>query len=154
MNLGIRQTAVRKIITYLWTIAYNNFTRTFGILRQKPPNWILFIIFTKEVGIGNRSALLAAKQLAKLNDRTNKTATIEPNLHPTILPLQGLEGIVVIYAKCCRPIPGDPIGGYIKPGHVSWYMLKIALLREYQQDPDKYVSLHWEKNVQVIFQLI
>ncbi len=104
--------------------------------------------FYEEVGIGNRSALLAAKQLAKLNDLTDKTLTVEPLL-PYALTIAGTEGVVVIFAKCCRPIPGDPIGGYIKPGHgLMVHVEHCPSLIEYQNDPDKYISLHWEKNVQ------
>jgi len=104
--------------------------------------------FYEEVGIGNRSALLAAKQLAKLNDLSDKTLTIEPT-SPYSLTITGTEGVVVIFAKCCRPIPGDPIGGYIKPGHgLMVHVEHCPALAEYQHDPEKYVSLHWEKNVQ------
>ncbi len=104
--------------------------------------------FYEEVGIGNRAALLAAKQLAKLHDLSDKTVAIEPATSDT-LAIAGTEGIVVIFAKCCRPIPGDPIGGYIKPGHgLMVHVEHCPALIAYQQDPDKYVSLHWEKNVQ------
>ena len=30
--------------------------------------------------------------------------------------IRGTEGIVVSLAKCCRPIPGDPIIGFFNPG--------------------------------------
>jgi RelA/SpoT family (p)ppGpp synthetase len=104
--------------------------------------------FFEEVGIGNRSALLAAKQLAKLNDLNDKTLEIEPET-PYVFAIKGTEGIVVIFAKCCRPIPGDPIGGYIKPGRgLIVHVEHCPELIEYQKNPDKYISLHWEKNVQ------
>jgi len=103
--------------------------------------------FYEEVGIGNRSALLAAKQLAKLSDFSDKTAEIELAT-PYTFAIKGTEGVVVIFAKCCRPIPGDPIGGYIKPGRgLMVHVEHCPMLAEYQQDPDKYISLHWEKNV-------
>ena len=104
--------------------------------------------FYEEVGIGNRSALLAAKQLAKLDDASGKTLSIEP-ISPSALTIAGTEGVVVVFAKCCRPIPGDPIGGYIKPSQgLIVHAEHCPALIEYQHDPEKYVSLHWEKNVQ------
>lgn len=103
--------------------------------------------FYEEVGIGNRSALLAAKQLAKLSDFSDKTPEIDPATSCTFA-IKGTEGVVVIFAKCCRPIPGDPIGGYIKPGRgLIVHVEHCPTLAEYQRDPDKYISLHWEKNV-------
>ncbi len=106
--------------------------------------------FYEEVGIGNRSALLAAKQLAKLNDQNEKSITTETTVTPPYtLNIAGTEGVVVIFANCCRPIPGDPIGGYIKPGHgLMVHVEHCPALLPYQKDPDKYISLHWEKNVQ------
>ena len=29
------------------------------------------------------------------------------------LAVEGTEGLVIDYARCCRPIPGDPIVGYV-----------------------------------------
>lgn len=107
--------------------------------------------FYEEVGIGNRSALLAAKQLAKLNDLNDKTMSTEP-VTPDALAIAGTEGVVVIFAKCCRPIPGDPIGGYIKPGHgLMVHVEHCPALVDYQQDPEKYIPLHWEQNIQEDF---
>lgn len=103
--------------------------------------------FYEEIGLGNRSALLATKQLVKLNDLAGKTAETEIPVHP--LAIKGTEGIVVIFAKCCRPIPGDPIGGYIAPGRgLMVHVEHCPALLEYQHNVDKYVSLHWEQNVQ------
>ncbi|NIT92520.1 MAG: hypothetical protein GTN44_11380, partial [Gammaproteobacteria bacterium] len=29
------------------------------------------------------------------------------------LAIKGTEGMVVSFAKCCRPVPGDPITGFM-----------------------------------------
>lgn len=31
------------------------------------------------------------------------------------IPISGAEGLVMIYASCCYPIPGDPVNGFMKP---------------------------------------
>jgi guanosine-3',5'-bis(diphosphate) 3'-pyrophosphohydrolase len=101
----------------------------------------------EEVGIGNRAASLAAKQLAKLDESASITTLTETTeIHP--LTIKGTEGIVVIFATCCRPIPGDPIGGYIESGHgLMVHIEHCPILLKYQHNLDKYISLHWEKNV-------
>src|SRR5690606_28949773 len=66
----------------------------------------------EEVGIGNRTAILVAKQLMKLND-AGDTLKLTEHSHSHALAIKGTEGLIVTYAKCCRPIPGDPIAGYI-----------------------------------------
>lgn len=106
--------------------------------------------FFEDVGIGNRTALLAAKQIARLSLAPDQTHLIETHSHINHQPLaiKGTEGIVVTLAKCCRPIPGDPIGGYIESGHgLIVHVEHCPLFEKYHHHPDKYVSLHWEKKV-------
>lgn len=105
----------------------------------------------EEVGIGNRTALLAAKQLAKITQLSDKIeATDTLTLYP--LAIKGTEGIVVVYSKCCRPIPGDPIGGLTEAGHgLVVHVEHCPALEEYRHNPDKYVPLHWENKVPTDF---
>jgi guanosine-3',5'-bis(diphosphate) 3'-pyrophosphohydrolase len=101
----------------------------------------------EEVGLGNRTALLVGKQLAKLSNSPTKTKLNE-NSPTRPLAIKGTEGIVVTYAKCCRPIPGDPIGGYVEKGHgLIVHVEQCTHLESHRQNPDKYVSLRWEDKV-------
>jgi len=107
--------------------------------------------FFEEVGIGNRTAILAAKQLAKLSHLTDKTTLSDTSVrHP--LAIKGTEGIVVNFAKCCRPIPGDPIAGYIESGQgLIVHVEHCPSLKKYHHQPDQYVPLHWEKKIHADF---
>lgn len=101
----------------------------------------------EEIGLGNRTALLAAKQLVKLSETSEKPLLIETSaIQP--LAIKGTEGMAVSYARCCRPIPGDPIGGYIESGHgLIVHVEHCPALEKYRHNPDKYVTLHWESKV-------
>lgn len=105
--------------------------------------------FYEDVGMGNRTALLAAKQIAKLSDTAHENHTAETlshTHHP--LAIKGTEGIVVTFAKCCRPIPGDPIGGYIESGQgLLVHIENCPVLEKFHHNPERYVSLHWEKKM-------
>jgi guanosine-3',5'-bis(diphosphate) 3'-pyrophosphohydrolase len=104
--------------------------------------------FYEEIGLGNRTALLAAKQLAKLGASPETTKLIEEHSHLP-LAIKGTEGIVISYAKCCRPIPGDHISGYIEAGHgVVVHVEHCPMLENYRQHPEKYIPLRWEEKVQ------
>lgn len=105
--------------------------------------------FFEEVGIGNRTALLAAKQLAKLSSFTDKGELPETSTqHHQPLAIKGTEGIVVIFAKCCRPIPGDHIAGFIESGQgLIVHVEHCPALEKYHHNQDQYVPLHWEKKV-------
>lgn len=101
----------------------------------------------EEVGLGNRMPLLAARQLAKFEENTNSPELLElPGTHP--LAIKGTEGIAVTYAKCCRPIPGDHICGYIEPGHgVIVHVEECPMLENFHHIPDKLIPLRWEEKV-------
>ena len=103
--------------------------------------------FFEEVGVGNRTALLAAKQLAKLGEGDDRIQLNELDApHP--LAIKGTEGIVVNYAKCCRPIPGDPICGYIEAGHgIVVHVEQCPMVENYRELPDKLIPLRWEEKV-------
>ncbi len=72
----------------------------------------------EEIGLGNKMPFLIAKQLTqnnmsghiKLEDNSTRTSESVP------LIIKGTEGMVIILANCCHPIPGDPIVGYFNPG--------------------------------------
>ncbi|HCC80827.1 MAG TPA: guanosine-3',5'-bis(diphosphate) 3'-diphosphatase, partial [Methylophaga sp.] len=60
-----------------------------------------------DLGLGNISALLVAQKL--LQEET-------PDKEPQALLIAGTEGMVVNFARCCHPIPGDPIHGFVSAG--------------------------------------
>lgn len=70
----------------------------------------------EEIGLGNKMPFLIAKQF----NQTDVSATLKledtETRKETPLAIKGTEGMVVTIAKCCRPIPGDPIAGYFNPG--------------------------------------
>jgi len=73
-------------------------------------------VLYEEIGLGNKMPFLIAKQL----NQTDISAAIKlddtETRKETPLTIKGSDGMVVNIAKCCRPIPGDPIVGYFKPG--------------------------------------
>jgi GTP diphosphokinase / guanosine-3',5'-bis(diphosphate) 3'-diphosphatase len=104
----------------------------------------------EEVGIGNRSAMIVAKQIAKSLGEPQK----ETSPHKTPLVIKGTEGLVLRFAKCCRPIPGDHIGGLIKMGFgIEVHLLHCPQLEKYYHQADKYVSLSWAEKIEGDFSI-
>ena len=66
----------------------------------------------EQVGLGERLAPVIAGMMAQEpgGDRTAGGAPRKP------LEIAGTEGIVVSYARCCYPIPGDEIIGFMSSG--------------------------------------
>lgn len=71
----------------------------------------------EDVGLGNKMPFLVAKLLVQ-TDTNGGSVRLHDGEHKPSTPLiiKGTEGIVVNLAKCCRPIPGDPIIGFYNPG--------------------------------------
>lgn len=60
------------------------------------------------IGLGKRAPMLAARFLAGFDHGEAKLGA-HSSAPGALLKLDGAEGVVVNYAKCCHPIPGDPI---------------------------------------------
>ncbi len=70
----------------------------------------------EDIGMGNRPAGLVARRLfpADLEDENKADDGQASGRQP--LAIQGTEGMVVSYGKCCHPIPGDQIIGKLSKG--------------------------------------
>ena len=71
-----------------------------------------FDALLEDLGLGNRLPFLVIKHL--LQDDARPDMQRRTSSPPLII--KGTEGMVVNLAKCCRPIPGDPIIGFFNPG--------------------------------------
>tara|TARA_B100001094_G_C18195006_1_gene810123 strand:- start:4887 stop:6989 length:2103 start_codon:yes stop_codon:yes gene_type:complete len=88
------------------------------------------------IGLGNIMSMLIAQRL--LND-TLVTSTEQS------LPILGAEGLLVSFAKCCRPIRGDTIIAHVSPGKgLVVHMESCANIRGYQTEPSKYIQVQWQ----------
>jgi len=65
----------------------------------------------EQIGLGNRMAKLVARLL--ISGDTQPTAE---GASAGSLTIKGTEGMVVSFAKCCGPIPGDPVVAIFSPG--------------------------------------
>jgi guanosine-3',5'-bis(diphosphate) 3'-pyrophosphohydrolase len=61
------------------------------------------------------------------------------------LAIAGTEGLVVSYARCCFPIPNDPIMAYLSSGKgVVIHREACGNLKNYRKQPDKWLSVSWQ----------
>jgi (p)ppGpp synthase/HD superfamily hydrolase len=71
-----------------------------------------------DVGLGNRLPMLVARRLAGQEGDGPPASSLPDTdtLHPHRLAIRGTEGMVVNFARCCRPIPGDGVTALFSPG--------------------------------------
>lgn len=101
------------------------------------------------IGLGNRPALLVARRLAPALEekegekKSGSASTRRP------LKIKGTEGMVVTFAKCCRPIPGDPIRGFVTAGRgVVIHTGRCKNLAEFRERPERWTEVEWADEVQ------
>jgi GTP diphosphokinase / guanosine-3',5'-bis(diphosphate) 3'-diphosphatase len=59
--------------------------------------------------------------------------------------IAGTEGLLVTCARCCFPIPNDPIMAYLSAGRgVMIHRQNCGNLAEYRKQPEKWLSVAWE----------
>jgi guanosine-3',5'-bis(diphosphate) 3'-pyrophosphohydrolase len=72
-----------------------------------------------------------------------------PEADDSTLAIRGSEGLLMTFAKCCHPIPGDPIVGYASSGRgMIVHTESCNNVAEIRSDPKKYVSLRWDPGVE------
>jgi len=101
-----------------------------------------------EIGMGNRIPQLVGRRLIpqKLIEAEDNKLSKQPGRS---LAIKGTEGIVVSYAKCCYPIPGDPIVAFISKGRgIVVHTKECPNASEYLKKPQKCVDLEWSREVE------
>ncbi|MDR9432638.1 MAG: bifunctional GTP diphosphokinase/guanosine-3',5'-bis pyrophosphate 3'-pyrophosphohydrolase [Spiribacter sp.] len=94
------------------------------------------------VGLGRRMPWLVARQLSGSVAEHGEAVQTE---QADALMIRGNEGAVVTFARCCRPIPGDPIVGFASAGRgVVIHHQSCNNVREYRNHPEKWVDVQWD----------
>ncbi|MDP1601915.1 MAG: bifunctional GTP diphosphokinase/guanosine-3',5'-bis pyrophosphate 3'-pyrophosphohydrolase [Legionella sp.] len=97
------------------------------------------------LGIGNHMPMVIAKRLvvAQESSDLDKTAKSRP------LSIKGTEGMVVHFADCCQPIPGDKIVGRFQQGRgIMVHASDCPQINHIRSNPEQFIALRWDDQVQ------
>ena len=100
----------------------------------------------EQLGLGERLAPIVAQLL--MQDTADES---EPNQSgkPSTITIAGTEGLVVSYARCCHPIPGDEIMGYLSTGRgVVIHRNNCGNLHQFSKHPGKWLAVDWEPEIE------
>ncbi len=96
----------------------------------------------EQIGLGERLSPLTARFLLGISEEGETEANVAS------LTIAGTEGMVVSYAKCCYPIPGDDVMGYLTAGRgVVVHRTNCGNLSNFRKQPDKWIAVSWEKDI-------
>lgn len=97
----------------------------------------------EDIGLGNRIAHAVAKLLQPEMDSKARGASIY-----SPLMIDSAEGMLINFARCCRPIPGDPIIGHISSGKgLVIHQDTCRNLAEFRNNPEKISHVNWAPTV-------
>ena len=113
-----------------------------------------------DIGLGRKIATIVAKRLAQLMaERGTKPDAValslghyakqDANAGQGVVSVDGSEGASVQLATCCRPIPGDPIVGYLGRGeglvvHTTECHVGKRLA---DRDPERWMPVEWAEEL-------
>ena len=108
-----------------------------------------------DIGLGKRIAGIVAKRLVVLMSEyghrpdalllTRERYSSHENLSQGGLTLDGSENASVQYAHCCRPVPGDPIVGYLGKGEgLVVHNSACSVAKKLQhKDSERFIAVDW-----------
>ncbi|NRB78765.1 MAG: RelA/SpoT family protein [Saccharospirillaceae bacterium] len=98
----------------------------------------------EDIGLGNKMAYIVASKLVQSDEALNDRKQIIQ----TPLQIHGNEGLVISYAKCCSPIPGDHILGVVSVGKgIVIHRSRCSNLTEIRNQADRCLHLTWDKDM-------
>ncbi len=106
------------------------------------------------IGKGERSASLVARQLAGQANQEQAAFGEEGGAMHAPLTIKGTEGMMVKFAKCCWPIPSDPILGLMSAGQgLNIHQETCRRVKKLSPDSSKTVAVQWEEQPEGEFQV-
>ena len=98
----------------------------------------------EQIGLGNRMCKLVARML--VTDKKAKQQEQESPDEP--LSIKGTEGVVVSFAKCCSPIPGDPVVAIFSPGRgLVVHHQDCPNLGDFRRQGQSWLDVQWAEDV-------
>ena len=109
-----------------------------------------------DIGLGKRVSLMVAHQLTAGNPELHGFENSKPNTQKKFdsITITGSEGMAVQFAQCCRPIPGDPILGFInKDKGLIIHTHDCPNIRKFKLDPDRWLDVEWDADNKKLFKV-
>ncbi|MDE2401598.1 MAG: bifunctional (p)ppGpp synthetase/guanosine-3',5'-bis(diphosphate) 3'-pyrophosphohydrolase [Burkholderiales bacterium] len=108
-----------------------------------------------DIGLGRKISTMVAKRMAQLMAESGQRPdalsltlgrfTTEDSPTQGGVVIDGSEGATVQLAPCCRPVPGDPIAGYLGRGEglVVHTQLCGVGKRLFERDSERWIDVSW-----------
>lgn len=143
--LGKRQLFHALSPTKLEDIDSNNISALLAELKLNSLDDLL-----AEIGLGNQISVVIAHRLLGEKLEIDTDGDLSNNTYKETesgVLIKGVDGLLINFAKCCHPIPGDPIVAYVSPGKgLVIHHEYCANIRHREENADHYMPVEWEKS--------
>jgi GTP pyrophosphokinase len=93
----------------------------------------------EKIGLGERLAPLLARRLLPSGPVADGT------VGPAPLAIAGTEGLLVTYARCCFPLPRDPIFAFLSAGRgIVIHRENCVNVEDYRKHPENWLPVGWQ----------
>jgi GTP pyrophosphokinase len=93
----------------------------------------------------------AADDLLKTRRRRSRATTSSSRFG---ISVEGIDEVMLRLAKCCRPVPGDPIVGYISLGRgITIHREDCPNVAVLRKDPERFTPVSWDGDPETSFRV-
>ncbi len=102
-----------------------------------------------DIGLGKHLPAVLARRLASPGEALSGTAGMGD-----VITILGSEGMAVQFAKCCRPIPGDSVVGFIKKDQgLVIHIHDCPAITKSRGNSDNWLDVAWGKDITRSFEV-
>ncbi|MCK5818750.1 MAG: RelA/SpoT family protein [Psychromonas sp.] len=95
-----------------------------------------------DIGNGKIMSIVIARLLRGNTRELTESDMRQANRQSAI---KGTENMMISYAKCCRPLPGDEIVAHVTPNKgIVVHIRNCYAVSNLKTEPDKYISVEWD----------
>lgn len=95
---------------------------------------------------------LVPQQPSSANWLTKIIRKSKPKQSDTGVKVTGLDHVMISLGRCCTPLPGDRIRGYLTKGKgIVVHRMNCKNLAELSKEPDKIVDVSWDVDPEAVF---
>ena len=97
----------------------------------------------EEIGLGKRVGNVVSRQMISVLNKENN----EGDSSILALEITGTEGLVVNYATCCKPVPGDSVIGHFTSSGLVVHQERCKNILSVREDPTQCFPVNWHEKL-------
>jgi GTP pyrophosphokinase len=129
----------------------DDFYIALGAAKISPKTVVNKVMQRLKQGEAAESEPTATDDLLKTSRRRSRPTTSSSRYG---IAVDGIDDVMLRMAKCCHPVPGDPIVGYISLGRgITIHRDDCPNVAVLKKDPDRFTSVAWDGDAETAFKV-